>query len=74
MTAHETARTMRQALERLATPHAFSVGGVATPEAQARMVYAQAVLEGDPLPVAERKAVERAVAAHQKLIERSLKS
>ncbi len=63
----------KEALERLALPLAFGLPGRATPEDQARMVYAQSVLDGDTLPEAERKATARAHEARDELIQRSLR-
>ena len=54
------ARHYRGALERLALPLAFGVPTRASPEGQARMVFAQAILDGDDIKEAERKAAERA--------------
>lgn len=63
----------KEAIERLALPIAFGLPGSASPEEQARMVYAQSILDGDILPEAERKATERAKEAMRRKISSSLR-
>ncbi|MCJ8310942.1 MAG: hypothetical protein HRU27_19395 [Rhizobiaceae bacterium] len=66
-------RRMKIALERLASPAAFHTAGTASPEDQARMVFAQAVLDGESLKTAESHAVARARRAHEDFLRRSLR-
>ena len=50
---------LEEGLARLATPLAFGTPSLATPEDQARMVFAQAVLDGKAAALAEKDAEAR---------------
>lgn len=57
MTEAETIDHLREALRRIAEPKAFYVAtGHIDPEAYARMIYAQNILDGYTLQRAEQKA------------------
>jgi hypothetical protein len=62
----------KEALERLALPLAFHIARTASPEEQARMVFAQAILDGDGLFNAEIKAQNRAKDVWSRQVQRSL--
>ena len=64
-------KRLREALKRLVTPLAFHNAGSANPEEQARMVFAQAILDGKTLKTAESHAVARARRTHEELLKKS---